>query len=66
MPGDASLEATLWDAVAALVSAIDGRNRAMGHSMRVADNGCDLSTLPQLREEAEQFRHAFLARTDWQ
>jgi hypothetical protein len=25
-----------------------------------------LSALPQLREEAEQFRHAFLARTDWQ
>jgi putative nucleotidyltransferase with HDIG domain len=37
MPGDVSLEATLWDAVAALVSAIDGRNRAMGHSMRVAE-----------------------------
>ncbi len=37
MPGDVSLEATLWDAVAALVSAIDERNRAMGHSMRVAD-----------------------------
>lgn len=37
MSGDVSLEATLWDAVAALVSAIDGRNRAMGHSMRVAE-----------------------------
>jgi len=28
--------------------------------------GCDLATLPQLREEAEQFRLAFLAHTDWQ
>jgi hypothetical protein len=28
--------------------------------------GCDLSLLPQLREEAEQFRNDFLARTDWQ
>ena len=57
MSGDTSLEATLWDAVAALVSAIDGRNRAMGHSMRVADYavraaqalGWSKSRLEQLR-----------------
>jgi len=57
MPGDTSLEATLWDAVAALVSAIDGRNQATGHSMRVADYavraarelGWSKSRLEQLR-----------------
>jgi hypothetical protein len=32
----------------------------------LADLGCDLSLLPQLRQEAEQFRRAFLAQTDWQ
>src|SRR5579883_2971436 len=37
MPGTISLEATLWAAIAALVSAIDGHNKAAGHSMRVAD-----------------------------
>jgi putative nucleotidyltransferase with HDIG domain len=37
MPGKSSLEATLWDAIAALVSAIDGRNQAAGHSLRVAE-----------------------------
>lgn len=37
MAGNPSLEDILWEAVAALVSAIDGRNHATGHSMRVAD-----------------------------
>jgi putative nucleotidyltransferase with HDIG domain len=36
MPADTSLEVILWDAIAALVSAIDGRNHSTGHSMRVA------------------------------
>lgn len=36
MDGNASLEAILWDAIAALVSAIDGRNQTNGHSLRVA------------------------------
>jgi putative nucleotidyltransferase with HDIG domain len=37
MLGDVSLETALWDAVAALVSAIDGRNCSTGHSVRVAE-----------------------------
>lgn len=36
MEGNVSLEPTLWDAIAALVSAIDQRNHTMGHSTRVA------------------------------
>lgn len=28
--------------------------------------GCDIALIPQLRQEAEQFRNDFLARTDWQ
>ncbi|HLI71034.1 MAG TPA: HD domain-containing phosphohydrolase [Ktedonobacteraceae bacterium] len=37
MAGTSSLEAVLWDAIAALASAIDGRNHTTGHSLRVAD-----------------------------
>lgn len=37
MAGNSSLEAILWDAIAALVSAIDGRNHTSGHSLRVAN-----------------------------
>lgn len=36
MEGNASLEPALWDAIAALVSAIDRRNHTTGHSTRVA------------------------------
>lgn len=28
--------------------------------------GCDIALIPQLRQEAEQFRNDFLARADWQ
>lgn len=37
MEGNGTLEIVLWDAVAALVSAIDSRNQITGHCIRVAD-----------------------------
>jgi len=37
MSTSTSLEPALWDAIAALTSAIDGRNHTTGHSLRVAD-----------------------------
>lgn len=52
MPGTPSLEGVLWEAVTALVSAIDGRNHSAGHSMRVADYAVRVAEAMGWREPA--------------